>query len=110
VKWGEIYRTGQKVPERGYKPGFYIVVSRDFIASNDDVSTVICAPVYGESLGLRSEVLVGSAEGLPQDSSIRCDFLMLMFKNRLTEFVSSLTAQKEVELRAALLYALQLDR
>ena len=59
MKWGEIYRTREKVPERGHKPGFYVVVSRDFIAGNDDVSTVVCAPVYGEVLGLRTEVALG---------------------------------------------------
>jgi len=31
VKRGEIYRTRERVPERGDKPGFYVVVSRTFI-------------------------------------------------------------------------------
>ena len=80
---GEIYRTREKIPERGHKPGFYVVISRNFVAQNDDISTVICAPVYSEILGLRSEVMLGVEDGLPRDSSIRCDFLTLMFKNRL---------------------------
>src|SRR5207253_4625489 len=63
VKRGEIYRTQEKVPERGHKPGFYVVVSRNFIARNDDVSTVICTPVYSEILGLRSEVVLGVEDG-----------------------------------------------
>lgn len=107
---GEIYRTSERVPERGDKPGFYVVVSRGFIARNDDVSTVICAPVYRETLGLRSEVLVGSDDGLPHDSSVRCDFLTLMFKRKLTHFVTTLSERKQHELREALMYALQLDR
>jgi hypothetical protein len=41
------------VPERGHKPGFYVVVSRDFVAGNDDVPTVICAPVYSEFRSVR---------------------------------------------------------
>ena len=45
MKRGEIYRTGEKAPERGHKPGFYVIVSRTFIAQHEDVSTVICAPV-----------------------------------------------------------------
>ena len=52
MKRGEIYRTRERVSERGGKPGFYIVVSRNFIASHEDISTVICAPVYSEVLGL----------------------------------------------------------
>ncbi len=35
---GEIYRTAERVPERGDKPGFYVVVSRPFIAENDVAS------------------------------------------------------------------------
>jgi mRNA interferase MazF len=108
VKRGEIYRTAERVPERGHKPGFYVIVSRDFLAGNDDVSTVICAPIYREALGLRSEVLIGSEDGLPQDSSIRCDFLTLMFKRKLTHFVTMLSERKRTELQRALAYALQL--
>jgi mRNA interferase MazF len=85
-----------------------VVVSRDFIASNDDVSTVICAPVYTEVLGLRSEVPVGPDDGLPKDSSIRCDFLTLIMKSKLTHFAGTLSAKKQQELDRALTYALQL--
>jgi mRNA-degrading endonuclease toxin of MazEF toxin-antitoxin module len=108
LKRGEIYRTREKLAERGYKPGFYVVVSRDFIARNEDVSTVICAPVYTEVFGLRTEVVVGMADGLPQESSIRCDFLTLMFKSKLTHFVATLQAEKLRELDKALSHALQL--
>ena len=108
MKRAEIYRTHEKVPERGHKPGFYVVVSRDFVAGNDDISTVICAPVYGETLGLRSEVLLGKDDGLPRDSSIRCDFLMLMMKSKLTHFVATLSQAKQRELDRALSYALQI--
>jgi mRNA interferase MazF len=110
VTRGEIYRTSERVPERGHKPGFYIIVSRDFIATNDDVTTVVCAPVYREALGLRSEVLIGREDGLPHDSSIRCDFLTLMFKRKLTNFVSALSHSKLDELNRALVYALSLHQ
>ena len=109
MNWGEIYRTRERLPQRGGKPGFYVVVSRDFIASHDAVDTVICAPVYSAALGLRTEVVVGVPDGLPADSAIRCDFLTLLFKRSLTGFVSTLSAPKQSELRRALAYALQLD-
>jgi mRNA interferase MazF len=108
VKRGEIYKTQERVPERGHKPGFYVVVSRSFIADNEDIGTVICAPVYREVLGIRSEVIIGPDEGLPQESSIRCDFLTLMFKQKLTHFVATLPKAKQEELNRALLYALDL--
>ena len=109
MKRGEIYLTQEKIPERGHKPGFYVVVSRSFISGNEDVSTIICAPVYSEMLGLRSEVVIGIEDGLPHESSIRCDFLTLMFKHKLTHFVATLSADKVKELNRALRYALELD-
>lgn len=105
---GEIYRTWERLAERGHKPGFYVVVSRDFIASNDDVATVVCAPIYREAVGLDSEVLIGRDDGLPHDSAVRCDFLTLMFKRKLTTFVSTLSPEKQRDLNRALAYALQL--
>lgn len=108
MRWGEIYRTKDKVSERGHKPGFYVVVSRDFIAGHEDIATVICAPCYGEVLGLQSEVVVGIEDGVPRESAIRCDFLALMFKTKLTRFVATLSTHKQEELRQALSYALQL--
>lgn len=106
MKRGKIYRTSERVPEQGYKPGFYVVVSRNFIAENEDVPTVVCAPAYSEILGLRGEVVSGISESLPRECAVRCDFLTLMFKKKLTHFVSSLPADKLRELDDALCYAL----
>ena len=88
---GAIYRTSERAPERGGKPGFYVVVSRAFIAENDDVATVVCAPVYSEVLGLSTEVVLGQAEG-----------------RKLTTFVATLSPRKVAELNRALAAALDL--
>lgn len=82
MKRGEIYRTRERLPERGDKPGFYVVVSRTFIAKHEDVSTVICAPVYGEVLGLS--------------------------KSKLTHFAGTLSPAKIADLNRALAHALEL--
>ncbi len=63
MKRGEIYHTKANIPERGYKPGYYFVVSRSFVASNEDIATIVCAPIYSEILGPKSEVEVGLNEG-----------------------------------------------
>ncbi len=97
------------MPERGGKPGFYVVVSRPFIAQNEDVSTVVCAPIYREHLGLSTEVVVGPADGLPTECSIRCDFLALMFKSKLTGFVADLPRSRMSELDEALARALGIE-
>ncbi len=109
MKRGEIYRTKESVPERGGKPGFYVVVSRAFIAANDDVGTVICAPVYSNVLGLSTEVIVGPDEGLPKTCSIRCDFLTLIFKSKLTGYVSRLAGTRLGELNRALAQVLEIN-
>ena len=106
---GEIYRTRDKIAERGGKPGFYVIVSRDFIADNPDIDTVICAPIYSEVLGIKSEVVISKEDGLPRTCAIRCDFLMLLFKSKLTTFVASLNPRKVQELNQAITYALQLS-
>jgi mRNA-degrading endonuclease toxin of MazEF toxin-antitoxin module len=69
----------------------------------------VCAPVYGEFLGLRTEVPLGPADGVPRDSSIRCDFLTLMFKSRLTRLVGTLSAERQRDVNRALAHALQLS-
>jgi len=105
---GEIYRTKEKISERGGKPGFYVIVSRNFIAQNPDVDTVVCAPVYSEILGIKTEVVLGREDGLPRSCAIRCDFLMLLFKSKLTHFAGNLSPRKLDELNLALAHALQL--
>jgi len=105
---GEVYRTRERLPERGGKPGFYVVVSRGFVAENDDISTVVCAPVYSQILGLTTEVVLGPDDGLPRTSAIRCDFLTLMFKRSLTHFVSTRSPGKIQILNRALAVALDL--
>jgi mRNA-degrading endonuclease toxin of MazEF toxin-antitoxin module len=108
MRRGEIYRTRERGAERGGKPGFYVVVSRTFLAENEDISTVVCAPVYGEVLGLTTEVVLGPEDGLPRTSAIRCDFLTLVFKSKLTHFVATLSATKLAQLNCALAHALEL--
>lgn len=106
---GDVYRTSDRATERGGKPGYYVVVSRTFIAENDDVETVVCAPVYSRFLGIATEVTIGREEGVPRPSAVRCDFLALMFKRRLTTLVGSLGPTKLRELDAALSIALGLS-
>ena len=108
MRRGEIYRTREQVPERGAKPGFYVVVSRTFVAEHEDVATVICAPIYSEILGLTTEVVLGPEDGLRRACAIRCDFLTLMFKSKLTHFVSTLSTFKLAQLNRALAWALDL--
>jgi len=108
VRRGEIYRSDAERPERGNKPSYYVVVSRAFVSEHDPVETVICAPVYSQVLGIPTEVTVDDAHGMHHPSAIRCDFLTLMFKRRLTRYVATLPTEKVRELDRALAIALDL--
>ncbi len=109
MRCGEIYRTRHEVRERGGKPECYLIVSRDFVAGNDDIDTVVCVPIYSRVLGISSEMVLGVDDGLARGSAARCDFLTLMFKKKLTHFVATLPVERIGELNRALAYALQLD-
>jgi mRNA-degrading endonuclease toxin of MazEF toxin-antitoxin module len=53
--------------------------------------------------------VLGPEDGLPRTCAIRCDFLTLMFKRKLTHFVSTLSAFKLAQLNRALAHALELN-
>ena len=108
MKRGEIYPTSERISKRGDKPGFYLFISRTFIAANPDISTVFCAPIYSQILGLHSELVLSSEDGLPHASAVRCDFLIFLFKRRLTEFVATLPEHRRQALDVALKYALEI--
>jgi mRNA interferase MazF len=108
VRRGDLYRTDTTEPERGQEPGYYLIVSRDFVAEHDRIETVVCAAVYSEVLGIPTEVIVEASQGVRHTSAVRCDFLMLMFKRRLTRYVSTLPPDKMRELDRALAVALDL--
>jgi mRNA-degrading endonuclease toxin of MazEF toxin-antitoxin module len=52
---------------------------------------------------------MGYIDGLPKTCAIRCDFLTLMFKSKLTTYVAQLRGAKLDELNGALARALELD-
>lgn len=85
----------------------FVVVSRPAVIESQ-FSTVICAPVYTQRLGLATEVDVGPAEGLKHDSSIHCDALISVPKRLLTDWIASLAPERLRALDRALRVALAL--
>jgi len=106
---GEVYRSREKEPLRGNKQGYYVVVSRNFVATSERISTVVCAPVYSEYLGLETEVAITEADGVDHPSSIRCDFLMLLPRERLQHLAGRLQGEQAHALDRALAVAVGLD-
>lgn len=107
MRRGELYlvsRPGSQDPKR---QRVFTVVSRQVLIESK-FSSVICAPVYSRHDALSTQVGVGLAEGLKQDSSIHCDGLVSLPKSMLTHYVGRLNEDKLAELNRALLTALEL--
>ena len=106
MKRGELYRVRR--PPGDPKPArVFVIVSRQPLIDST-VSTVVCAPVFTQYVGLPTQVSVGIAEGLKHESAIQCDGLMSLEKSRLTDYVGELTFDKLRELDDALSVALAL--
>jgi mRNA interferase MazF len=84
------------------------VLTRD--AAIEVLVAVTCAPITRTIRGIRSEVQVGSAEGLPEASVVSCDNLVTVPKAVLDpDPVGRLDLEKRVELDRALRYALDIQ-
>ena len=71
--------------------------------------TVTCAPITRTMRGIRSEVEVGSSEGLPEASVVSCDNVITVPQADLdAEAVGRLDGVKRADLDRALRYALDI--
>lgn len=74
------------------------------------LSAITCAPITRTSRGIRSEVEVGPAEGLPEPSVISCDNLITIPLESLgDEAVGHLDLRARVDLDRALRFALDIE-
>ena len=108
VKRGELYRVVKPTKQDPKRSRVFVVAGRQEVI-NSSYSTVICAPVYSNCLGLETEVEIGLDEGLKHHSCIRCDELYSLPKTILTNYVGSLGKDKLTELNRALKVALAIE-
>ena len=108
MKRGELYRVFHRPGSDPKTSRVFVIVSRQ-VFIDSAYSTVTCAPVYSERLGLSSQVNIGPDEGLKADCCIHCDELMSLPKSSLKNFVGTLSAPKCDELNASLRIALGID-
>ena len=105
VKRGELYRVSKPTRQDPKNFRVFVIVGRqEVIRSN--YSTVICAPVYSNCLGIETEIEIGIDEGLKHNSCIRCDELFSLHKTVLTNYVGELSENKLQEMNGALKIAL----
>ncbi len=92
-------------PPAGRRP--VCVITRDAAASVLDA--VVCAPITRTIRGLRSEVEIGPAEGLPDICVVSCDSILTVPVLAMDlEPVGHLDVVKRVELDRALRYSLDI--
>lgn len=83
------------------------VLTRD--AAIEVLNAITCAPITRTTRGIRSEVQVGTGEGLPEPSVISCDNLITVPKSVLDEPVGRLGLDARLRLDQALRYALDIQ-
>jgi mRNA interferase MazF len=105
MKRGELYRVfrGSRNDPKDHR--VFLVVSRQPLIDNT-FSSVICAPVYSNYRGFKTQIEVGVEEGMKHDSAVYCDELISIPKSLLTNYVGSFSAAKMEEVNAALRIAL----
>lgn len=84
-----------------------VLVSREQAYALRDLLTV--AKVTTRRRGLRSEVALGPAEGLPRECVANSDDLMTIRKRQLIERLGAIPDSRVAELDAALAFSLGLD-
>lgn len=105
---GELYRVERPIARDPKRFRVFVIVSRNTLFTTT-FSTITCAPIYTNHLGLATQVSIGIEEGLKHESSIYCDELISLPKSVLTNFIGSLSQQKIKELNQALKIALELE-
>lgn len=89
----------------GYGRRPVCVLTRD--AAIPVLDAIACATIARNVRRIRSEVLVGPAEGLPEESAISCDNLVTVPKSRIDAVpLGRLGEAKRAELDRALRFAL----
>lgn len=92
-------------PPSGRRP--VCVLTRD--AALGSLTAITCAPITRTIRGIRSEVEVGPAHGLPEPSVIACDALVTVPLSLFdSKPVGRLDVATRAELDAALRYALDI--
>jgi mRNA interferase MazF len=107
LRRGDLFRVRRPGTGDPKKARVFAVVSRQALIDSR-FSTVVCAPVYTRRDGLATQVDVGPEEGLKHESSIHCDALVSLPKQRLTDYVARLSSARLRALDQGLRVALAL--
>ena len=81
-----------------------VVLTRDSVL--EYLGEVTIAPVTSTIREIPSEVILTSKDGLPRDCSVNLDHVQTVSKGKIGALITTLSAERMREIRAALLFAL----
>ena len=84
-----------------------VILTRDSIIPH--LTAVTVAPVTSTVRDIPSEVLLDREDGLPKDCAINCDHLRTVAKGRIGSLITTLSAARMREVRAAVAFAIALN-
>jgi mRNA interferase MazF len=96
VRWYRFQRPDKRRP--------VLVLTRDSALAF--LGEVTVAPISSTIRDIPSEVVLGSADGMPRDCAVNLDHVQTVSKARLGPLISSLPASRMREVRSALLFSL----
>ena len=101
MKRGEIRWYRFRAPDKK-RP--VVVLTRDSVL--EYLGEVTVAPVTSTIRDIPSEVLLSPLDGMPGDCAINLDHMQTVSKGRVGALITTLSADKMVQIRQALLFAL----
>ena len=103
MKRGDVRWYKFEKPDKG-RP--VVILTRDAIIPH--MGEVTIAPVTSTIRDIPSEVLLNQGDGLPLDCAVNCDHMQTVSKAKIGPLLTSLSAARMREIRAAIVFAIAL--
>ena len=84
-----------------------VVLTRDSIIPH--IGEVTVAPVTSTIRDIPSEVLLDKVDGMPRECAVNCDHMQTVAKAKIGSLLTSLSAARMREIRAAIVFAIALS-
>ncbi len=100
VRWYKFRKPDKRRP--------VVILTRD--SALDFLGEVTVAPVTSTIRDIPSEVVLSEPDGMPKACAVNLDHIQTVAKAKIGALITTLSARKMAELRAACLFALGLER
>lgn len=100
IRWYRFARPDKRRP--------VLILTRDSVIPH--LGEVTVAPITSTIRDIPSEVVLSAADGMPRDCAINLDHVQTVAKGKIGGVLTVLAARRRLEVREALLFALQLER